>query len=100
MYGAGIPVGLFVDSKGPRPGVLFGAILMGLGYILLRKGISPLVAALNMRWSKVSVAYDGGPGSMAMPLLCFLAFLTGVGGAAAFFGALKTGWSLDSPDSP
>ena len=38
MYTAGIPVGLLVDAKGPRPGVLFGALSMGTGYYLLHRG--------------------------------------------------------------
>lgn len=38
MYAAGIPVGLFIDSRGPRPGVLFGAITMGVGYFALHRG--------------------------------------------------------------
>ena len=35
-------------------------------------------------------AYDGGPGSIALPWLCFATFLTGIGGAAAFSGSIKT----------
>ena len=38
MYAAGIPVGLFVDSKGPRPGVMMGAFLLGIGYYVMHKG--------------------------------------------------------------
>ena len=38
MYAAGIPVGLFVDHRGPRPGVLFGAFTMGGGYFFLQRG--------------------------------------------------------------
>ena len=38
MYIAGIPVGLLVDAKGPRPGVLLGGLLLGTGYLILYRG--------------------------------------------------------------
>lgn len=38
MYAAGIPVGLLVDSRGPRPGVMMGAFLLGIGYFMMHKG--------------------------------------------------------------
>ena len=38
MYIAGIPVGLLVDNKGPRPGVLLGSVLLGVGYFFQYKG--------------------------------------------------------------
>lgn len=38
MYLAGIPVGLLVDRRGPRYGVLLGAVFMGVGYFSLHKG--------------------------------------------------------------
>lgn len=37
MYASGIPVGLLVDAKGPRPGVLIGALSLGTGYFLIYK---------------------------------------------------------------
>ncbi len=39
MYGTGIPVGLLIDSKGPRPGVLIGVLAIGSGYFLIYKGL-------------------------------------------------------------
>ena len=39
MYTAGIPIGLLVDAKGPRPGALFGAVSLGVGYFSLYKGM-------------------------------------------------------------
>ncbi len=39
MYASGIPLGLMVDSKGPRPGVLIGALALGSGYYLIHKGL-------------------------------------------------------------
>ena len=39
MYGTGIPVGLMIDSKGPRPGVLIGALALGSGYYLIHIGL-------------------------------------------------------------
>jgi hypothetical protein len=66
----GIPVGIFVDNKGPRIGVLFGAFLLGLGYFPLQQ------------------AYNRGSGSMF--LMCLYSFCTGFGGCCAFAGAIKT----------
>ncbi|KAL8847507.1 MAG: hypothetical protein Q9221_007462 [Calogaya cf. arnoldii] len=72
MYGGGIPVGILVDSKGPKPGVILGGSLMGAGYFAMHR------------------AFESGPGSIALPWLCFFAFLTGIGGASAFSGSIKT----------
>lgn len=35
-------------------------------------------------------AFESGPGSIALPWLCFFAFMTGIGGASAFSGSIKT----------
>lgn len=70
MYAIGIPVGLFVDTKGPRPAVIFGAVLLAAGYFPLHQ------------------AYDAGSGSV--PLLCLFSLFTGFGGCAAFNAAMKT----------
>ncbi|KAI1386276.1 MFS general substrate transporter [Hypoxylon trugodes] len=70
MYSMGVPVGLFVDSKGPRPAVMVGAFLLGLGYVPLHQ------------------AYDAGHGSVAW--MCFVSYLTGLGGCMAFAAAVKT----------
>lgn len=40
MYAAGAPVGFFVDTYGPRLGVLVGAFLLGLGHTLLHRGMA------------------------------------------------------------
>ena len=32
MYTAGVPIGMLVDSRGPRPGVAVGAVALGVGY--------------------------------------------------------------------
>ncbi|KFY46487.1 hypothetical protein V494_00445 [Pseudogymnoascus sp. VKM F-4513 (FW-928)] len=69
MYAMGIPVGIFVDNKGPRPAVLAGALLLGVGYFPLRQ------------------AYVSGEGSLAM--LCFNAVCTGFGSCSAFAAAVK-----------
>ena len=37
------------------------------------------------------VAYEHGEGSMPIIFLCLFTFLTGMGGCAAFGGAIKTG---------
>ena len=66
----GIPVGMLVDSKGPRPAVILGTILLAAGYFPLHQ------------------AYDRGSGSI--PLLCMFSFFTGLGGCAAFAASIKT----------
>ncbi|KAI1816446.1 MFS general substrate transporter [Poronia punctata] len=70
MYSMGVPVGMFVDTRGPRPAVLVGAILLGLGYVPLER------------------AYNTGSGSV--PWLSFASFLTGLGGCMAFAASVKT----------
>ncbi|KAI1434683.1 MFS general substrate transporter [Xylaria sp. CBS 124048] len=69
MYLMGVPVGMFTDSRGPRPAVLGGAVLLGLGYLPLQR------------------AYDAGQGSVLW--LSFASFLTGLGGCAAFAAVVK-----------
>lgn len=49
MYATGIPVGMLVDSKGPRPAAFLGAVLLILGYYPLQKGLSPC-PHLHERW--------------------------------------------------
>jgi hypothetical protein len=66
----GIPIGIFVDAKGPRPAALLGSILLAAGYFPLRQ------------------AFVRGEGSM--PLLCLFSASTGLGGCAAFLAAIKT----------
>lgn len=36
------------------------------------------------------LAYNNGPGSMGVPLICFFSFLTGMGSCSAFSAAIKT----------
>lgn len=38
MYSGGIPVGLLVDYKGPKPGVIMGGALLVLGYFGNHRG--------------------------------------------------------------
>ena len=70
MYSAGVPVGMFVDHRGPRPAVLIGAILLAIGYFPLHQ------------------AYDSASGSVGM--LCVFSYLSGLGGCTAFAAAVKT----------
>jgi hypothetical protein len=63
-------VGMLVDTKGPRPAVVLGCLLLGAGYFPLHQ------------------AYDVGAGSV--PLLCMFSFMTGLGGCAVFAAAIKT----------
>ena len=94
MYTAGIPVGLLVDNKGPRPGALFGALSLGVGYFSIYRGRDSLNIVL--RFLIVAVAYESGPNSISMPWLCLFAYLTGIGGCAAFAGSIKTCKSSES----
>jgi hypothetical protein len=70
MYSMGVPIGMFVDNRGPRPAVVGGAILLGMGYLPFK------------------VAYDNAAGSVL--LMCFFSYLTGLGGCMAFAAAVKT----------
>ncbi|OCK79007.1 MFS general substrate transporter [Lepidopterella palustris CBS 459.81] len=72
MYASGIPMGMVVDKKGPRPAALVGTFALAAGYFPIR------------------TAYENGPGSMSVALISFLSFLTGAGSCAAFQAALKT----------
>ena len=38
MYASGIPVGMLVDAKGAKPGVLFGSLMLGVGYYSMHRG--------------------------------------------------------------
>lgn len=40
MYASGIPLGMMVDSKGPKPGVFLGSLALGTGYFGLHRGES------------------------------------------------------------
>ena len=79
MYVSGIPVGLLVDSRGPRPGTILGSIMLGVGYFFQYR------------------AYDSGKGAIGVPWLCVSSFLTGAGSCAAFAGSIKTS-ALNWPD--
>ena len=70
MYTLGFFIGMFVDTRGPRPAVLIGAVLLAIGYFPLHE------------------AYDLRAGSV--PLLCFFSYLTGLGGCTVFAAAVKT----------
>lgn len=70
MYAMGIPVGLYVDNRGPRSSVIAGSFLLAIGYFPLR------------------LAYNSGTASVAA--CCFYSFCTGFGGCCAFAAAVKT----------
>lgn len=70
MYSVGVPVGLFIDNRGPRPAVIVGSSLLGLGYLPIR------------------TAYETSSGSVF--LMCLCSFLVGAGGCMAFAAAVKT----------
>jgi MFS family permease len=70
MYSLGVPIGMFIDSRGPRPAVLGGSVLLAVGYFPLHQ------------------AYDSASGPV--PLLCLFSFLSGLGGCMAFAAAVKT----------
>ncbi|KND86880.1 putative membrane protein, partial [Tolypocladium ophioglossoides CBS 100239] len=70
MYSLGVPVGVVLDHRGPRPFVLVGAVLLVVGYFPLHR------------------AYASASGSV--PALCFFSFLSGLGSCMAFAAAVKT----------
>ncbi|KAJ4156831.1 hypothetical protein NW754_008471 [Fusarium falciforme] len=70
QYTMGVPIGIFVDQRGPRPAVLGGAVLLAVGYFPLHR------------------AYDSASGSV--PLLCLFSYMSGLGGCMAFAAAVKT----------
>ncbi|KAF4636403.1 hypothetical protein G7Y89_g1682 [Cudoniella acicularis] len=70
MYSLGIPIGMFVDTKGPKMATMVGAFLLATGYFYLH------------------MAFSSSSGSV--PLLCFFSYLTGLGGCAAFAASIKT----------
>ncbi len=41
MYAMGVPAGILVDHRGPRLGVLVGAIALAVGYFPIHTGIQP-----------------------------------------------------------
>jgi len=65
-------MGIIIDKKGPRWGVMIGAIALACGYF-------PLYSA-----------YDKGPGSVPFAVLCLASLLTGMGSCSAFAGSIKT----------
>lgn len=71
MYAMGIPGGILIDSRGPRWGVFPGCVALAIGYFGLRN------------------AFDSGPGSVGMSMLCVYMLLTGAGGCTAFSAAIK-----------
>jgi len=65
-------MGMIIDTKGPRWGILIGAVCLACGYF-------PLYSA-----------FDKGPGSIPFGVLCLASFLTGMGSCSAFAGTIKT----------
>ncbi len=88
MYASGIPAGLLIDSKGPRSAVLIGSVALAIGYFPLRHGSAPLSCLFDDVLTQI--AYDRGPGSTNIFLMCLLYFMTGLGGCSAFSASVKT----------
>ncbi|KAK3991347.1 major facilitator superfamily domain-containing protein [Cladorrhinum sp. PSN332] len=75
MYSMGVPIGFFVDHRGPRPAVIAGALLLGLGYLPFR------------------TTYETGDADQipwSIGALCVFSYLTGLGGCMAFQASVKT----------
>ncbi|KAK4230093.1 major facilitator superfamily domain-containing protein [Podospora fimiseda] len=75
MYSMGVPIGYFVDHRGPRGAVIAGAFLLGLGY-------------LPFRTTYETEDTDQIPWSIGA--LCVFSYLTGLGGCMAFQASVKT----------
>ena len=48
MYASGIPMGIVVDKKGPRPAALLGAFALAVGYFPIRAGMIVRSATLKL----------------------------------------------------
>ena len=48
MYASGIPMGIVVDKKGPRPAALLGAFALAIGYFPIRAGMIVRSATLKL----------------------------------------------------
>lgn len=95
MYLSGIPLGLLVDTKGPRTGLALGALLLAAGYYPIKIGISIYSIVTSIVLTRE--AYDRGEGSFSVPVLSFFSYLTGAGSCVAFSAGLKTCESLKTP---
>ncbi|EED13194.1 MFS transporter, putative [Talaromyces stipitatus ATCC 10500] len=71
LYCSGFFTGYLTDTRGPRPTLLLGALALFWGYY-------PLY-----------LAYNHGQDFLSLSSLCFFSWLTGLGGSAAFSGAIK-----------
>jgi MFS family permease len=71
MYASGVPLGMLVDAKTPRWGVGLGVIFFAVGYY------------------PIAQAYNAGPDSTSMFLLCLYSFFTGCGSCSAFTASIK-----------
>ncbi|KIW58603.1 hypothetical protein, variant 2 [Exophiala xenobiotica] len=80
MYAFGIPSGIMVDAKGPRWGIALGIILFAVGYY------------------PIAQAYEAGPGSYSVGLICLFSFFTGAGSCTAFTASIKAA-ALNFPES-
>jgi hypothetical protein len=91
--GVGIPSGMLVDNKGPRPSILIGATCLFIGYypIYLGKGGCRVPTMPTDADEIYREAMLHGRGSTSVPVLCFFSALTGVGSCCSFGGALKMG---------
>ena len=69
MYAVGIPLGIWIDAKGPKPLLILSVVALTAGYFPLYQ------------------AYERGSGSFT--LLCIFSFLTGLGSCAAFNSSVK-----------
>ncbi|PHH58878.1 hypothetical protein CDD81_4184 [Ophiocordyceps australis] len=84
MYLLGVPVGVLVDRRGPRPFVLTGAMLLFVGYFCLYRAYQD-TSTSGLRSSSVPAS-----GSSSILALAFCSFLSGLGSCMAFAAAVKT----------
>lgn len=71
---------MLIDAYGPRWGVVLGIVLFGAGYYPIAK------------------AFDAGPGTYSVAVLCLFSFFTGAGSCSAFSASIKAA-ALSYPDS-
>jgi hypothetical protein len=80
MYSMGVPIGIIIDSRGPRPMVIIGSVLLGAGYWPLHSTYASAAASSE----------QSGPVSVSVPLMCLFSYMTGLGGCMAFSASIKT----------
>ncbi|PHH70049.1 hypothetical protein CDD82_7381 [Ophiocordyceps australis] len=90
MYLLGVPVGIMVDRRGPRPFVLAGALLLFVGYFCLYRAYHATSASGFGSFAIAASDSASDSSSRSILALAFCSFLSGLGSCMAFAAAVKT----------